>query len=56
MTPVVYKIQFEGDVGLFKMTSNYSAYDEDETLIQDGLEYKVIEIKTIYDEFYSEAI
>lgn len=40
--PVVYKIKFNGQLGLFEMSDLYTAYPgEDEVLIQDGLEYLI---------------
>ena len=42
--PVVLEIHFEGDRGLFELTDDYTAYPgEDETLVQDGLQYLVLE-------------
>lgn len=39
---VIYDIKFTGDEGLFNMSDpRYSAFDEDEVLIQDGFEYKI---------------
>ena len=43
--PVIFKIHFKGHRGLFAMTHEYSAYPEDEVLVQDGLEYKVTGIE-----------
>ena len=44
--PVIYEIEFYGKKGLFKMSKGYSAYPvEEEVLIQDGLLYKVKEVK-----------
>ena len=44
MLPVLYEIEFNGDKGLFCMNDGFSAYDgEDEVLIQDGLEYRVVD-------------
>ena len=40
--PVVFKIIFTGDKGLFKLTEGCTAYlGEGEVLIQDGLRYLV---------------
>ena len=44
--PVVLKITFDGDVGLFNMSGGYSAFSqEDEILIQDGLKYLITDNK-----------
>lgn len=44
--PILLQIQFAGGKGLFEMSAGYSAYaDEDEILIQDGLEYRVLKNK-----------
>jgi len=41
--PVVFQIDFRGSEGLFEMTKGYTAFpEEDEVLIQDGLQYQVI--------------
>ena len=42
---VVYQIQFMGDEGLFYLSGNYTAYNEEEVLIQDGLDYTIIDIQ-----------
>ena len=48
LVPVIYEIHFSGKNGLFEMSSGYSAFqEEDEILIQDGLEYSVIDIQEI---------
>jgi hypothetical protein len=46
MCPVIYKIQFIGDEGLFYLSdSNFSAFKaEQEILLQDGLDYRIISI------------
>ena len=42
LLPVVFHIEFVSQVGLFQMSKEYTAYpDEDEILIQDGLQYRV---------------
>ena len=49
--PIVLEITFKGCSGLFELTKGYSAYaDEEEVLIQDGLSYRVLENKTMFDE------
>ena len=51
LLPVLFKIDFRGEKGLFKLTDEYTAFaEENEVLIQDGLEYLVVENKTIKDE------
>ena len=43
-TPVVFQILFRGSTGLFQLTSDFTAYpEEEEVLVQDGLTYKVTE-------------
>ena len=43
--PVVFEIVFEGTSGLFQLSEGYSAFpEEDEVLLQDGLQYSVIKI------------
>lgn len=37
LLPVIYKITFTSQKGLFSMSHGYSAYDEQEVLVQDGL-------------------
>ena len=38
------QIEFTGENGLFEMSEQYTAYpEEDEVLIQDGLQYRVME-------------
>ena len=45
--PVIYKIHFNSQEGLFNMSQGYSAFHgENEVLIQDGLLYKVKDIQT----------
>ena len=39
--PVIFTINFESKQGLFAMSEGYSAFNEQEVLIQDGLEYLV---------------
>lgn len=41
--PVIFQIHFKSEQGLFALTDDYSAYPENEVLVQDGLEYKVIQ-------------
>ena len=42
--PVVLEISFSGKKGMFEMSKYFSAFPgEDEVLIQDGLEYRVLE-------------
>ena len=42
--PVVFQIHFKGSTGLFELTDEFTAYPgEDEVLVQDGLEYLVIQ-------------
>ena len=49
--PVVFEIQFLQNFGLFYLSSEYTAYpDEDEVLIQDGLQYQVLESKEMIEE------
>ena len=44
MIPVVFEILFNSDKGLIGMTSEFSAYpDEQEVLLQDGLKYEITE-------------
>ena len=39
---VLLEIDFIGDTGLFKLTGEFTAYpEEDEILVQDGLEYLI---------------
>ena len=41
--PVLFEIQFHEQRGLFKLSSGYTAYeDEEEVLVQDGLKYAVM--------------
>ena len=48
--PVLYKIHFRGSKGLFKMTEGYSHYaEEQEILVQDGLQYLVTDNKLVHD-------
>ena len=40
--PVIFEINFQGKIGLFELTSEYTAFpSEDEVLIQDGLQYSI---------------
>lgn len=40
--PVIFKIEFKGQKGIFEMTNEYTAYPgENEVLIQDGLKYLI---------------
>ena len=49
--PVIFKISFTGDKGLFKLSEGYTAYiEEGEVLIQDGLSYLVTDKKELVDE------
>ena len=51
LIPVIFRIKFMGSKGLFEMSRGYSAYhNEDEVLIQDGLEYTVESIEKIYND------
>jgi len=44
--PVVFEIKFKGKRGLFEMSEQYTAYPgEDEVLIQDGLQYRIIGVE-----------
>ena len=46
MISVVYEINFKKENGLFALTSEYSAYpNEQEVLVQDGLEYSIMAIE-----------
>lgn len=46
--PVIFQINFTGDKGLFEMSKGYSVFpSEDEVLVQDGLEYRVLENKEV---------
>ena len=45
--PVLFKIKFEGDKGLLKVPNEYSAFpEEEEILVQDGLEYRVANVSS----------
>ncbi len=49
--PVLFRINFSGDRGIFELSSGYSAYpEEEEVIIQDGLKYKVINNTDNFDE------
>ena len=49
-SPVIYDIRFTGDEGLFNMSDpRYTAFDEDEVLIQDGFEYKIEKVDKRFD-------
>lgn len=51
MISVLFKINFEGSTGLIQLTSDYTAYpNEEEVLVQDGLEYKVLSKMHMKDE------
>ena len=42
---IVYEIEFQGTHGLFEMSKGYSSFEEEqEVLVQDGLEYEITEI------------
>lgn len=42
--PVIFEIEFKGENGLFEMSRGFSVFPgEDEILIQDGLEYRVLD-------------
>lgn len=44
LTPVLFEILFEGERGLFNMNDQeYTAFQEDEVLIQDGFPYRVLD-------------
>lgn len=48
---VLYKIKFTGDEGLFFMSDpRFTAFEEDEVLVQDGLEYRIDSVKEVEDE------
>ena len=48
---IIFEIEFVKNYGLFYMTPEYTAYpDEDEVLIQDGLEYQVLNNSEKVDE------
>lgn len=48
--PVLFEIQFHGSKGLFLMTEGYSHYaQEQEILVQDGLQYLVTENTLVRD-------
>ena len=48
--PVIYDIRFTGDEGLFNMSdSRFTAFEEDEVLIQDGFEYKIDKVEKRFD-------
>lgn len=43
---VLYEIDFTGDEGLLKMLPDFTSYEEEgEVLLQDGLDYDVVDIK-----------
>ena len=51
--PVVFEVTFKGIQGLFELTQDFTAYpgEEDEILLQDGLEYLITDnVKTITDD------
>ena len=53
--PVVFEIRFSGQAGLFEMTEDVTAFpDESEVLVQDGLEYLIVNNieKAVEDEKY----
>ena len=51
MVPVLYKIYFHGDKGVFQMSGGYSAYPfEEEVIFQDGLRYQVLSNMVRIDE------
>ena len=44
--PVIYHIEFKGNEGMFHLNnSNFTAYLEDEILVQDGFEYLVTSVE-----------
>ena len=46
--PVVFKITFYGNYGLLELSNESSAFkDENEVLLQDGLEYLVTQVRNI---------
>lgn len=48
---VMYHIKFTGDEGLFYMSdSKYTAFMEDEVLVQDGFEYRIEDVDDSIDE------
>ena len=49
MCPVLYHIEFTGNEGLFYLSDlNYTAFLEREVLVQDGLEYRITEMREIH--------
>ena len=54
---VVYHIKFTGDEGLFYMSDNrFTAFEEDEILVQDGFEYRIDSIEEEKDEWTQKMI
>jgi hypothetical protein len=48
---IIYHIKFSGDEGLFYMSDpRFTAFQEDEVLVQDGLEYSIDDVKKEKDE------
>ena len=46
---IVYHIEFKGDEGLFYLSDdNYTAFEEQEVLIQDGLDYTITNVSEYY--------
>ena len=46
-SPIIFKIKFTGQKGLFKLTEGFTAYQgEGEVLVQDGLRYLITKNKT----------
>ena len=49
MCPVLYHIVFTGNEGLFYLSDlNYTAFLEREVLVQDGLEYRITEMREVH--------
>ena len=48
--PVVLEIHFNSSSGLFQLTRGFTAFPgEDEFLVQDGLEYLVVDNREVID-------
>ena len=45
LQPVIFKIKFRGNSGLFELDDELTAYPgENEVLLQDGLKYRVLRV------------